>query len=72
MREGRKLDSNTWRDIYHTMVPVSYCQYVVLDKGAAHRAKACIDRLKGEGYEINVEIFNNVKNFLTRFSEAIT
>jgi len=43
-------DSNDWRDYYHTVVPIAYCNYVLLDKGWSHKANESICRLRKYGY----------------------
>lgn len=50
LREGNRLPSNSWRDFYHTVVPVAYCDYVLLDRGFVHRANSTIDRLRRNNY----------------------
>lgn len=44
--ENKNYSSNGWRDFYHTVVPLAYCDYLVLDKEFAHKARNTVDRLR--------------------------
>lgn len=45
-REGIQMDSHHWRDALHMIVPVAYCDFVVLDRTWAAKATQVISRLK--------------------------
>jgi hypothetical protein len=50
VRDTRTMPSrNDWLDFAHTVVPVSYCDAVLLDAGWAHRARVAVRRLKSAG-----------------------
>ncbi len=40
---------NDWLDFAHTLVPLAYCDAVLLDSGWAHRAKVALRRLRSAG-----------------------
>ena len=45
-REGIRMDSHHWRDAFHMIVPVAYCDLVVLDRSWAAKATQVVRRLK--------------------------
>ena len=52
--------SNDWRDFYHTVVPIAYCNYVLLDKYWSHKAKETIARLCRSGFSAEMaEVFSS-------------
>jgi len=40
---------NHWRDMFHTIVPIAYCDFVLIDRAWAHKAKETIGRLQKVG-----------------------
>jgi len=42
--------SNHWRDLFHMVVPVAYCDFVLLDKTWAAKAREVIYRLRKAGH----------------------
>lgn len=68
LREGNELPSNSWRDFYHTVVPVAYCDYVLLDRGFVHKANSTIDRLRRNNYTAPMaKVFSNIDDFFVDF-----
>lgn len=64
LREGKKLPPNSWRDFYHTVVPVAYCDYVLLDGCFANKAKNTIDRLRRNNYTAPMaRVFTKINEF---------
>jgi len=68
LREGKKLSPNSWRDFYHTVVPVAYCDYVLLDRGFANKAKSTIARLRRNNYTAPMaKVFSKIDEFFVDF-----
>lgn len=42
-------NSNHWCDLFHTVVPIAYCNFVLLDKTWTHVASKTINRLRKSG-----------------------
>lgn len=42
-------NSKNWCDFFHTVVPIAYCNFVLLDRTWAHKAKEVIKRLRKTG-----------------------
>ena len=45
-REGIQMNSNHWRDAVHMIVPVAYCDFVVLDRAWTAKARQVVGRLR--------------------------
>lgn len=69
--ENKDYSSNGWRDFYHTVVPLAYCDYLVLDKEFAHKAKTTVNRLRRNKYIVQTaEVFSvgKIGEFLDTFN----
>ena len=45
------MTSNHWRDFFHMVVPLAYCNYVLLDRTWATIAKEILGRIKKSGFQ---------------------
>jgi hypothetical protein len=49
LRSKSRMDPHNYNDLWHTVVPVSYCDLVVLDKQWAENARQVQERLRARG-----------------------
>jgi hypothetical protein len=65
-------NSNHWRDLFHMIVPIAYCDFVLLDKMWADRARKTITRLRHIGQTAEMaRVFSkkDLNNFWKIFEE---
>lgn len=60
-REGIQMTSNHWRDAFHMIVPIAYCDLVVLDRAWAAKAKQVIARLQRFHKAAMAQVFAKAK-----------
>lgn len=59
VREGIQMTSNQWRDIFHMIVPMAYCKFVILDKTWASVGHQVQRRLRKRGHKVGMaEVFS--------------
>ncbi len=50
IRDDMPMDSNHWRDLYHMVIPLAYCNLILLDSAWVARANMVKERLRKNGY----------------------
>ena len=63
IRDDMPMNSNHWRDLYHMVVPLAYCNLILLDGAWATRANSVKKRLQKHGYKAEMaQIFCEIKS----------
>lgn len=67
IKENNIITSNSWRDFYHTIVPLAYCDYVLFDKQFSHIAKQISMRLNKERNLKIARVYSKINTFINDF-----
>lgn len=70
IRENKIHTQNGWRDFYHTVVPLAYCDYLLLDKEFANKAQQAVNKLTNNNYTAQTaKVFSDIDKFLIDFEK---